>query len=61
MLKSQIDIRRIRNSMGLSRRELAAEMGVSPRTIEAWENGFRVPSPQTMKMLSMIQEKFRHD
>jgi transcriptional regulator with XRE-family HTH domain len=33
------DLRRIRESLGLSRRALARRIGVAPRTIARWEAG----------------------
>lgn len=38
-------VRAIRQTLGLSRRELAARLGVSPVTVASWEQGERHPRP----------------
>lgn len=38
-------VRAVRERLGLSRAELAAACGASPRTVEDWEQGRRVPVP----------------
>ena len=45
-----MDIKAERVKRGLSREELSDILGVSKRTVEAWENGRRNPSKQ-VKML----------
>ncbi len=38
------ELRRFRESRGWTRNEAAAHFGVSAKTIEAWEYGYRKPS-----------------
>lgn len=45
MGKGQL-IRSRRSQLGISREELAERVGVSPTTVEAWEQGRRRPSPE---------------
>jgi len=45
-----MDIKAERVKRGLSREEMADILGVSYRTVDAWENGRRNPSKQ-VKML----------
>jgi len=45
-----------REKLGLSQREMAALMGVSPRTLQNWEQGQREPS-QAAKMLLRVAIK----
>ena len=33
----------VREALGLSQRDLAAELGVTVRTVQAWESGERMP------------------
>lgn len=37
------EIRRIRREHNLSTGDMAARLGVSPRTVENWEQGRRIP------------------
>lgn len=41
-------IRELRNANGLSRRQLAAQLDASPRTIEHWENLAKPRPPHRM-------------
>lgn len=45
------DIRRLRQSLGLSQETLARRLGVSFSTVNRWENGKAVPSPMARKGL----------
>lgn len=48
-------IKRIRIKRGISRKELADKMGVSIRTIEAWEQGRRpIKNIERLKKLKTI-------
>lgn len=44
-------IKKARIKAGLSRRDLAEVCGVSPRTVEAWEQGLRKPSGPALIIL----------
>jgi transcriptional regulator with XRE-family HTH domain len=44
-------IREMRQLMGLTQKQLAAELGVVYLTINRWENGHVTPSPMAMKLL----------
>ena len=47
----------LRYALGLSRAELGQAIGISPRTIEAWEQGWRSPSkPALILMQRLIEE-----
>ena len=41
---SAADVVRTRRTLNLSQRAFASVLGVSPRTVEAWESGRNVPS-----------------
>lgn len=55
------ELRALRRKMGLRRPQLAARIGVSPRTIEAWEQGLRsVPKP-VATLLQLLTKLGQHD
>ncbi|WP_366517617.1 helix-turn-helix domain-containing protein [uncultured Mailhella sp.] len=48
------DVARIRKSLDLSQRTLANALGVSTRTVEAWEAGRNVPSGAARHLLYLF-------
>jgi putative transcriptional regulator len=51
------DVRRIRDNLRLSQNGMALALGVSKRTVEAWEAGKNNPSHTTNKLLYLIEQK----
>jgi DNA-binding transcriptional regulator YiaG len=49
------EIQALRSSLGLSRSELAARIGVSKRTVEFWEQGRGFPCGPAEKALEGIR------
>jgi len=49
------EIVRVRRSLDLSQRGLAAAIGVSPRTVESWEAGRSSPNGVATRMLYLIE------
>ena len=49
------EIKRIRNSTGLTQRSFAEYMGVSPKTVEAWEAGRNHPEGAARRLLSLTK------
>lgn len=49
------EVREIRKSTGLSQRLFAGYMGVSVKTVEAWEAGTNQPSGAASRILSMME------
>lgn len=49
------DVARIRKSLNLSQRALASVLGVSTRTVEAWEAGRNVPSGAARHLLYLFE------
>ena len=49
------EVRIIRKKTGLSQRLFAAYLGVSSKTVEAWESGVNCPSGPASRLLSMIE------
>ena len=52
---SASDITRVRKQLALSQRGLAAALGVSPRTVEAWETGRNVPSGSARHLIYLFE------
>ena len=48
------DIKKIREKRGISQKELATKLNVSPSTVSQWENGLRNPSLVNVKRMSNI-------
>lgn len=51
-----VDSAEIRKSLSLTQRAFAAILGVSCRTVEAWESGRSNPTPTARKLMYLIQE-----
>ncbi len=49
------DVKRIRHSVGMSQRTFAKYMGVSDKTVEAWESGQNRPSGTASRLLHMME------
>ncbi len=49
------DVKRIRKSTGMSQKSFAGYMGVSGKTVEAWESGMNRPSGAASRLLSMME------
>ncbi|MDQ6957638.1 MAG: helix-turn-helix domain-containing protein [Mariprofundaceae bacterium] len=47
----------IRESMGLSQSAFAAMLGVSPRTLQDWEQGRRKPSGPALSLLKVAAKR----
>ena len=50
------DIKRIRAKEHYSQSVLAAVLNVSPKTVQAWEAGERVPSHAALRLLEIIDK-----
>ena len=48
-----MNIREMRTQHGLTQKQLAELIGVTTRTVERWESGDRVPSPQVLELLQI--------
>ena len=53
---SSKDIKKIRTKVGLTQKLFASYLGVSVKTIEAWEEGINVPSGAASRLLSMLEK-----
>ena len=49
-------VREIRNKLNLTQRSFALLMGVSIKTIEAWESGRNEPNGTAQRMLSLLEK-----
>jgi len=50
-------IRELRQQLELSQKRFAANLGVSMRTVNRWENGSAVPSQMALKLIEEMLEK----
>ena len=50
------EVKKIRNSTGMSQKIFASYLGVSDKTVEAWEAGTNHPSGAASRLLSMIEK-----
>ena len=49
-------IARLRKSQGMSQKDFAAVLGVSPSTLVKWEHGLRRPCGPSAKLLDLIEK-----
>ena len=52
------EIKNLRQRMGLTQKELAEEIGVPINTLARWEQGERVPSKSSVKMVKMLEGRY---
>jgi putative transcriptional regulator len=50
------DIRQIRWRTGLSQAMFAGSLGVSPKTVEAWESGRNKPEGASRRLLEIVRD-----
>jgi putative transcriptional regulator len=50
-----IDIKQIREDLGLSQQEFALTIGVSHRTLQNWEQGHRLPQGPALALLTIFK------
>jgi len=53
---SSEDIKLIRHKTGLSQAMFAISLGVSPKTVEAWENGRNKPEGASRRLLEIVRD-----
>lgn len=51
-----VNVAEIRSSLSMTQKAFAEMLGVSCRTVEAWESGKSTPTPTAKKLMSLIQE-----
>lgn len=52
----EINVAEVRNSLSLTQKAFAAILGVSCRTVEAWECGRTNPTPTAKKLIFLISQ-----
>ena len=53
---SSEDIKQIRKRVGLSQAIFASSLGVSKKTVEAWERGINSPGGPSRRLLQLIRD-----
>ena len=51
-----INVAEIRTALSMTQKAFAELLGVSKRTVEAWESGRSTPTPTAKKLMYLIQE-----
>ncbi len=51
-----VDVAAIRSSLSMTQKTFAAVLGVSRRTVEAWESGKSTPTPTAKKLMHLIDQ-----
>ena len=54
---SNKQVKKIRNDANMTQRVFANYMGVSPKTVEAWESGINHPVGPACRLLSLLESK----
>ncbi len=49
-----VNVSELRTSLCVTQKSFAAILGVSPRTVEAWESGSSTPTPTARKLMYLI-------
>ena len=49
------EIKQIREALNLSQKNFAFVLGVSPKTVEAWESGRNIPQGTAQRFLAILQ------
>ena len=58
---SNKEIREIRNKAGMTQSVFASYMGVSKKTVEAWENGRTHPTGPAYRLISILSDRKETD
>lgn len=52
----EVDVLEVRKSLSMTQKSFAEVLGVSCRTVEAWECGKSVPTPTAKKLMHLIRQ-----
>ena len=52
-----VDVRKVRERLGMSQAEFAAQFGISPATLRNWEQGRRQPEGPARVLLNIIDRE----
>lgn len=50
------DIKSIRERLGMSRKQFSVLLGVSKKTVDAWERGINIPSGTAKRIMQLIND-----
>ena len=56
-MPTRVDVRAIREALGLSREQFRKMLPVSNRTVRRWENGEVAPSQMAISKLEQLQDE----
>lgn len=60
LIMNDIDIKKIREKLGISQEALAEMLGVHPRTIQNWESGSKIPNSKHAILRDLILKPQRY-
>ena len=52
-----VNVKAERGSLGMTQKAFANALGVSKRTVEAWDTGWNTPSPTAKNLIHLISQK----
>ena len=52
-----VNVKAERESLGMTQKAFANALGVSKRTVEAWDTGLNTPSPTAKNLIHLISQK----
>jgi DNA-binding transcriptional regulator YiaG len=56
-MKNEINVRKLREDLGMTQAQLAAEVGVDQSTVSLWETTETKPRGPALKLLAMIEAR----
>lgn len=56
-MKPTLDVKEIRETLGLTQAQLGAEVGVDQSTVSNWENGQQPKGPARLLLKKLIEER----
>lgn len=56
-MRNEIDVRKLREGLGMTQAALAAEVGVDQSTVSLWETSETKPRGPALKLLAMLSSK----
>lgn len=60
LIMNDIDVKKIREKLGISQEALAEMLGVHPRTIQNWESGSKIPNSKHAILRDLILKPQRY-
>jgi len=59
-MQKEIDVKALRDALGLKQEELSRKLGIGVWTVSSWETGKHHPSPVMRRKLERLQRKVKN-